>query len=128
MTARERREAIHALKVYPRLQRRMKEPKITPEYGGVVVQHSASRTTENVALSSALTEEEENIVAAVDFAIQMQAHNHNAAERLKMVDLKYIRNTHTLDGVALEIGYSSDAVKKWNAELLTAVYVGLKKK
>lgn len=127
MNAKDRREAKAALRAYPRIQKRMKEPKITPDYGGVVVQHEASRTTENIALQSNLTEAEENIVSTVEFALQMQQRCYNANERMKMVQMVYFNHTHTLDGAAQVVGYNINTVKGWNNELLSSVFTGLKK-
>jgi hypothetical protein len=124
-----RSEARRALRDYPRIKRRQgdNEMQITPVYGGAAVQHSASRTTENVALRSTLTDREANVISAVEFAMQMQAQYYNAEARRKMVQLVYFRRTHTMQGAALECGYSIETCWKWNTELLAAVYVGLKK-
>lgn len=122
----DRREAVKALRAYPKIQRRRREAKITPDYGGVVVQHSATRTTENVALASRLTDAELNIISAVDFAMQMQGRCYNATERLKLVQMVYFRRTHTLQGVATEVGYNINTIKAWNSELLSSVFTGLK--
>ena len=127
--AKARAEARCALKQYPKLKRRQGENdmQITPVYGGAAVQHSASRTTENVALRSTLTEREENIISAVEFALRMQNYYPNGDQRMKMMELVYFKKTHTLAGAAEVCHYSVDAVFRWNVELLTAVYVGLKK-
>lgn len=124
-----RGEARRALREYPRIKRRQadNEATITPVYGGAAVQHSASRTTENVALRTTLTEREENIVSAVEFMLAMQRRYPNGAERVRMVELVYFRHTHTIDGAADVVHYSADALWRWNTEILTAVYVGLKK-
>ena len=125
-----RAEARRALRDYPRIKRRQGETgemQITPMYGGAAVQHSASRTTENVALRSTLTEREENIISAVEFMLAMQRRYVNSKERLRMVELVYFKHTHTIEGAAGEVHYSPDALWRWNGEILTAVYVGLKK-
>ena len=125
-----RSEARTALRLYPKLKRRQgeNEMQITPAYGGAAVQHSASRTTEDVALRSTLTEREENIISAVEFMLSMQRRYANSKERLRMVELVYFKHTHTIDGAADVVHYSPDALWRWNGEILTAVYVGLKKK
>ena len=127
--AKARAEARCALKQYPKLKRRQSENEmqITPVYGGAAVQHSASRTTENVALRSTLTEREENIISAVEFALRMQNYYPNGDERMKMIEMVYFKKTHTLAGAAEVCHYSVDAVFRWNVEILTAVYVGLRK-
>lgn len=127
--AKARAEARCALRQYPKIKRRQSENdmQITPVYGGAAVQHSASRVTENVALHTNLTEREENIISAVEFAIRMQSYYPNGDERLKMIELVYFKRTHTIAGAADVCHYSIDTVFRWNIELLTAVYVALKK-
>lgn len=119
-------DARSALYAYPKLARKRAEPKITPDYGGVVVQHGASRTTENVALASPLTDDEERIVCAVDNALDTLGHNYNADARLRVVQMVYFRRTHTLYGAAMEVGYGINTVKLWNRELMMSVYSHLK--
>lgn len=123
-----RAEARRALRDYPRIKRRQadNEMQITPVYGGAAVQHSASRTTENVALRSTLTEREENVISAVEFMVAMQSRYYNAEARMKMLSLVYFRRTHTMQGAAMEVGYNINTVKSWNTEMLTAVYVALR--
>ena len=124
-----RSEARTALRLYPKLKRRQGENdmQITPVYGGAAVQHSASRTTEDVALRSTLTEREENIISAVEFMLQMQRRYYNADARMRMLKLVYWSRTHTMQGAAMEVGYNINTVKAWNTEMLTAVYVALRK-
>ena len=124
-----RREARHALRIYPRLKRKQAEAagqQITPDYGGVIVQHGASRTTEEAALRSTLTADELRIIEAVEMAVAMQERQPNGDDRLKMIRLVYWQRTHTLAGAALECHYSEEAVKRWNLEILTAVYAATK--
>ena len=123
-------EAKAALRKYPRCKRKQAETaemRITPSYSGVPGGGTATRTTENVALSSALTDEESNIISAVEFMLHMQKRYYNADARMKMVRLVYWERTHTMQGVAMEVGYNINTVKSWNTEILTAVYVGLRK-
>ena len=124
-----RSEARAALRQYPKLKRRQGENdmQITPVYGGAAVQHSASRTTEEVALRSTLTEREENIISAVEFMLNMQRRYYNADARLRMLKLVYWSRTHTMQGAAMEVGYNINTVKAWNTEMLTAVYVAIRK-
>lgn len=125
-----RGEARKALRDYPRIKRRqslLTSQQITPVYGGAAVQHSASRTTEDVALRTTLTEREENVISAVEFMLNMQSRYYNADARMQMVRLVYWARTHTLQGAALEVGYNINTVKAWNTEMLTAVYVALRK-
>ena len=125
-----RAEARAALRAYPKAKKKQNESgemQITPVYGGSAVQHSATRTTENVALRVKLTPHEENVISAVEFAMRMQSAYPNGQERMKMIRLVYFQRSHTLEGAAMEVHYSDRAVKRWNAEILTAVYVALRK-
>lgn len=124
-----RSEARAALRQYPKLKRRQgeNEATITPVYGGAAVQHSASRVTEEVALRSTLTEREENIISAVEFMLTMQRRYYNADARMRMLKLVYWSRTHTMQGAAMEVGYNINTVKAWNTEMLTAVYVAIRK-
>lgn len=125
-----RGEARKALRDYPRIKKRqslLTSQQITPVYGGAAVQHSASRTTEDVALRTTLTEREENVLGAVEFMLNMQQRYYNADARMRMVRLVYWARTHTLQGAAMEVGYNINTVKAWNTEMLTAVYVAIRK-
>lgn len=124
-----RGEAKAALRAYPKAKRKQNENEmqITPAYGGAAVQHSASRTTENVALRQRITAYEENVISAVEFMMRMQCTYSNAQERMKMIELVHFKRTHTLIGAADIVHYSPEALKNWNREILTAVYAALKK-
>lgn len=130
-----RSEARSALRAYPKIKRKqadMSGQQITPVYGGAAVQHSASRVTEDVALRSALTDDELNIVSAVEFMLNMQSHYYNFDARRKMIEVVYFSNNpkrykRSLEYAAEVVEYGERTVKNWNTEILTAVYVGLKK-
>ena len=70
-------------------------------------------------------EADQAVIAAVEFALKMQEVYTNAKERLRMVELVYFNGTHTMQGAAQECHYSPDVVKKWAAEIKSAVYVAL---
>ena len=119
-----RSEARTALRLYPKLKRRQgeNEMQITPVYGGAAVQHSASRTTEDVALRSPLTDRELNIISAVELELYEQSKYYNADARLKMIQLLYFSDKRMpLEAVAEKCEYSVEALKRWNTEVLKAV-------
>ena len=119
-----RGEARTALRLYPKLKRRQgeNEMQITPVYGGAAVQHSASRTTEDVALRSPLTDRELNIISAVELELYEQSKYYNADARLKMIQLLYFSDKRMpLEAVAEKCEYSVEALKRWNTEVLKAV-------
>jgi len=123
-----RSEAKNALRAYPRAKRKQSENemRITPAYSGIPGGHEASRTTEDIALRQRLTPYEENVISAVEFMMKMQCTYANAQERMKMIELVHFKRTHTLIGAADIVHYSPEALKNWNREILTAVYVALK--
>lgn len=126
-----RSEARSALRQYPRCKRKQSETgemQITPAYGGIPGGGTATRTTENVALAVRLTPHEENVISAVEFMMQMQNAYPNAQERFKMLELVHFKHTHTIDGAAEIVHYSPEALWRWNTEMLTAVYVALKRR
>ena len=125
-----KKQARRALRDYPRLKRKQgdNEQQITPVYGGAAVQHSASRVTENVALRSALTDAEANAINAVELAMYIQRKYTNGKARIRMMELVYFKRTHTIEGAAEIVHYSPEALWRWNAEILTAVYAGLMRK
>jgi len=61
------------------------------------------------------------IVDAVESVMEAQAAYHNGNDRLRMIQLKYFRQTHTLQGVAMQTNYSLQTVKRWNGEILSGV-------
>jgi len=65
------------------------------------------------------------IVGAVERALKAQRRYYNAEARLRMIDMVYFRRTHTLYGAAVAVEYSIETIKKWNLELLSAVYTAL---
>jgi len=131
-----RSEARSALRAYPKIKRKqadMTGQQITPVYGGAAVQHSASRVTEDVALRSPLTDDELNIISAVEFMLSMQSTYYNYDARRKMVEIVYFSNNpkrwqRSLEYAAEKCGYSEKTVKNWNTEILTAVFACLQKR
>lgn len=123
-----RNEARAALRAYPKIKSKQAAfaPMITPIYGALAVKHGATRSTENAALTQTLTEREEAIIRAVDLAVGVQAGYYNADARMKVISLIYFKQTHTMWGAAIEVGYNLNTVKAWNTEVLMAVYAALK--
>ncbi|MBO7670134.1 MAG: hypothetical protein J6S60_06045 [Oscillospiraceae bacterium] len=70
-------------------------------------------------------EADQAVIFAVEAALKMQDEYYNAAARRKMVELVYFRATHTMQGAAMECGYSIETVWKWNVEVLAAVYMAV---
>lgn len=72
-----------------------------------------------------LTAQERKAVNAVEIAIVLQGERSNSVDRIRIIQLVYWSNSRTLEGAAIACGYSVDAVKRWNSEILTAVSAAL---
>lgn len=127
-----RHEAKSALRAYPRLLKKQTTlsaapTQTTPNYNGVAVRGGeASRSAEEAALRSVLSERERAQLEAVRTALELEKKYPNADARLRMIDLVYFRRTHTLEGAAEVCRYSIETVKRWNAEIQIAVYAALR--
>ena len=62
----------------------------------------------------------------MDAAIRETARKPTGEARLAIIDLVYWRKSHRLYGAAMEIGYSEQQAKRYNAEFirLVAFYLG----
>ena len=70
--------------------------------------------------------EDQAIIRAVEEALADQKDNDNGAERLRMVELFYFQQTHTMQGAAMECHYSRETIQQWKREILSAVNMALK--
>ena len=122
-----RTDARAALKAYPSIKRRQNlatDVKITPDYGGVVVQHGATRVTENQAMQSSLSDYDLRIISAVELELDKQALYYNADARFRMIKLCYWNpkpKRISLEKAAESCGYSVETLRKWNLEILSGI-------
>lgn len=58
---------------------------------------------------------------AVEQAIEIIKSQPNGDAKYKVIELVYIRRTHTLEGAAQRVHYSYDSVKKWHAEFIRLI-------
>lgn len=85
-----------------------------------------SRSTENVALRELPTTEQREF-EAVRQAIEVTERYGNGRDRLMVINLVLWKQTHTLEGAALQIPCSSATAKRYHGEFirLVASYYGL---
>lgn len=67
----------------------------------------------------------EKAVKAVDFALEMVSLKPNGEDTLKLFNLLYYHKTHTLEGVALQIGKSVETTKRYNKYFLKMIAVSM---
>lgn len=63
----------------------------------------------------------ENERRAVERAMEETRRLPSGGDRIKMVEMIFFKNTHTIDGVALQLHYSPETVQNWHAEFLRLV-------
>ena len=108
-------------------------PALKKEYDALHTQHitadpsripgctgTASRTTENIALRQ-LPPAKQADYDAVTKAIEQTKRLKTGQERLKLIDMVFWKQSHTLDGAAYAIGYSYEQGARYHREFLRLV-------
>lgn len=113
---------------YPELKEAMRDQlpaAATAQYGPLTPQGGTGRALESLAVNR-LSRRETAEIEAVDAAIRETARKPTGEARLAIIDLVYWRKSHRLYGAAMEIGYSGQQAKRYNAEFirLVAFYLG----
>lgn len=96
---------------------------VTPNYSGMPGGHSASRTTEDVALRT-LPRDAQTEYDAVDFAIRCTRANYprDYQDRMKLIGLLYWSGErYNYEGAAMNVPCSVATVKRWNSSFLQYV-------
>lgn len=118
-----REETRRIIRSYPELAReeaRLRECRITPSYTGTPGSGGSGSKTENAALKE-LPPRKQRELDAVRRAISTTGRYRNAKDRLKVIDLVYWRQTHTLQGAAQLCHYSWETAQEWNAAFIELV-------
>ena len=130
-----RKDTRAIIRVYPELKRRereMKEISVVANYGerakvdGQLVNvimpggGAASRTTEDVALRQ-LSPDDQRALDAVSNAIQTTMRYRNGNLRVKIIDLVYWRQSHTLEGAAQTVHVSIGTARVWHNAFIELV-------
>ncbi len=99
--------------VYKRIERDAHGQKITAQYNKGRGGGGASRTTEQAALRSGLTRQQQRELEAVERAISNTSRGPDGKIRLKVVELVYFRDTHTIEGAAQQVHVCYNTAWKW---------------
>lgn len=94
--------------------------KMTPTYDGMPKGTGNGRTLENIALRE-LPACKQRELNAVRSAIMTTKNLPSGEDRLKMIDLVYWKQTHTLDGAAYKIHVHPQTAKNWNGDFIRTV-------
>lgn len=79
-----------------------------------------NRTIENIAIKQ-LPPARQADYDAVTKSIEQTKRLKTGSERLKVIDMVYWKQSHTLDGAAYNIGYSYEQVKRFHGDFIRLV-------
>lgn len=117
-----------ALKAYPALiaqKDALQRQKIIAKYSPDPRAGGSTRATENAALKD-LPPGEAAIVDAISSALDEISRRRDGDEIIRLIDLVYFRQTHTLQGAALSLAMSERTAQRKNGDFiqLTAKKLG----
>lgn len=108
--------AIDAIRDYLRykaIRQAAQNQKITAQFNKGRGGKGVSRTTEMAALRSGLTRQQEKEFDAVDRALRSTRHLPDGKLRVRVMEMVYIRGTHTIDGAAQQVHVSYKTAWRW---------------
>lgn len=119
----------NVIRAYPGLKKEyeaLHEQSVTANVSGMPGSGEVSRGTESIAIRE-LPFTKQREYEAVRRAVEYTKHFKNGEERLKIIDLMYWKNSHTLAGAGQKVGYGYDRARQIHQEFIVAVatYYGL---
>lgn len=114
--------AKHLVKAYPEIKKEYDElhsQRITSNFESVSGSVK-SRVTENVAIRQ-LSPARQADYDAVTKSIEQTLRLKTGEARMKVIELVFWKQSHTLDGAAYKIGYSYDQVKLFHRDFIRLV-------
>ena len=111
-----------ALRLYPELRQRYGTPdnRLTAQYTAQPSCAATGRPAEQLAMER-LTDGDYAVYRAISDAVRETARMGTGDARLAIIDLVYWRRTRTLQGAALDVGYSYDRAKDFHMEFIRLV-------
>lgn len=85
------------------------------------------RTTEDAVLRQ-LPYQQQRRLDAVEHAITISSQLTSGPSRVKLIELVYLKRSHTVEGAALQIPVSTRQAWTWNSDFLLLVWGQLKGK
>lgn len=115
--------AKYMIRAYPEHCAELKaihEQSTTAAYSGMPGSHSAQRTVENISIRE-LPRNAQREYEAVKRAIESTSRKVDGAERLRLIDMVFWRQTHTINGAALVLHISERTAREWHRMFIWAV-------
>lgn len=114
---------------YPALRLELQERQeqsVIPSYSGVAVKSGSSRSTELTAIRELPTTKQREY-EAVHRAIEATERMNASRDRLRVIDLVFWKQSHTLSGAALTIPCHYNTAQKYHSDfiLTVAAFYGL---
>ena len=111
------------IRSYPELKKQYDElhrQNITASISGMPGVGGVSRGTENIALKE-LPKTKQAELEAVELAIQATKRMKTGKDRIRMVELVFWKQSHTLQGAAMAIPVSYDTAINYHGDFITTV-------
>ena len=108
---------------YPALRLELQQRQaqsVTPNYSGVSVKSGTSRSTELTAIRELPTTKQREY-EAVRKAIEATERMTASGDRLRVIDLVFWKQSHTLEGAALTIPCSSRTARRYHSDFIKLV-------
>ena len=99
--------------VYRRIDKESHSQKITAQYNKGRGGSGVSRTTEQAALRTGLSRQQQKELEAVEKALKTTRRGPDGKIRIKVVELVYFRDTHTIEGAAQQAHVCYNTAWKW---------------
>ena len=115
--------AKYMVRVYPDHKKELEElhgQRVTQGYSQVSKTTGTNRTTENTALRT-LPRAKQAEYDAVSQAIQKTMLLRTGQERLKLIDMVFWKQSHTLEGAGYALFISSVTAQRWHSDFIRLV-------
>lgn len=123
-----RAAARSAAQDYPRLCRELEALQTgSREQDGMPTGRGAARPTEDAVLRQ-LPYHQQRRLDAVEHAITISSQLTSGPSRVKLIELVYLKQSHTVQGAAMQIPVSERQAWTWNSDFLLLVWGQLKGK
>ena len=106
---------------YKRIDREAHSQKITAQYNKGRGGGGVGRNTEIAALRSGLNRQQQKELDAVEKAIRATRRGPDGKIRLKVVELVYFRDTHTIEGAAQQVHVCYNTAWLWTDKFIRMV-------
>lgn len=113
----------NVIRAYPELKKEyeaLHQQSVTANLSGMPGSGAVSRGTEDVATRE-LPRTKQKEYEAVRSAVETTRVLQNGRQRLQIIELVYWKRTHTVEGAAMKVGYSTDRGKQIHGEFVRLV-------